>query len=219
MSERTVLLSDFDGTVIDIDTGAYVLSEFANGDWQQLEDRFRHGGLSFEECLRKQYGMINHPKDEILKKVETAVSVRPYFADVVNYCKTNGIELKLVSGGLDFCIKHILERNTLKVDFICPKTTFSHDGIKLEFPKISDATSFSFKDDAVRSYRRRNYTVLYIGDGYSDYHALKEASLKFAMKNSVSAKLFHANNLTFTEVIDFQPVLNSLVNRVHPKTH
>lgn len=162
MSERTILLSDFDGTVIDIDTGAYVLSEFAHGDWQRLEDQLRRGEMSFEECLKQQFGMINSPKDEILKKVETAVAIRPYFADVVNYCKKNGIELKLVSGGLDFCIRHILERNRLQVDLICPKTTFAHDGIKLEFPKRSNASSFSFKDDTVRSYRRREYNVIYV---------------------------------------------------------
>jgi hypothetical protein len=53
----------------------------------------------------------------------------------------------------------------------------------------------------------------------SDLYALKEASLKFAVKDSISAKLFHANNLTFTEVTDFRPVLNSLVNDLHSKVY
>lgn len=211
MPERIVVLSDFDGTVVEIDTGAYVLTEFANGDWQRLEHQFMNGEISFEECLRSQFGMITHPKDEIVKKVET-VSIRPYFVDVVNYCHDNGIELKLVSGGLDFCIKHILERNKLEVDVICPRTTFTCEGLKLEFPKLSDVKSFSFKDDTVRSYRRGNYSVLYVGDGYADYYALKEANLRFVMKDSVSAELFHASKLECTEVTDFEPVLNTLAN-------
>ena len=211
MPERIVVLSDFDGTVVEIDTGVFVLTEFANGDWQRLEREFRSGEISFEECLRSQFGMITHPKDEILKKVET-IPIRPYFVDVVNYCHDNGIEFKLVSGGLDFCIKRILERNKLEVDVICPKTTFTCDGLKLEFPKISDTTSFSFKDDIVRSYRRENCTVLFVGDGYADYYALKEADLRFVMKDSVSAKLFHSSKLEFIEVTDFEPVLNTLAN-------
>ena len=213
MLEKIVLLSDFDGTVIDIDSGAYVLTKFANGDWQRLEHKFRRDEISFEECLRDQFGMITQSKDEILKKVEPAVSIRPYFSQVVNYCQNEGIEFKLVSGGLDFCIKHILERNKLNVDIICPKTTYTLGGFKLEFPKVSDPTSLSFKDDTVRSYRRKNYSVLYVGDGYADYHALKEANLRFVMKGSVSAKLFHTNKLEFTEVTDFEPVLNSLARR------
>ena len=209
MPERIVVLSDFDGTVVEIDTGVFVLTEFANGDWQRLEREFRNGEISFEECLRSQFGMITHPKDEILKKVET-IPIRPYFVEVVNYCHDNGIEFKLVSGGLDFCIKRILERNKLEVDVICPKTTFTCDGLKLEFPKLSDTTSFSFKDDTVRSYRRDNYTVLFVGDGYADYYALKEADLRFVMKDSVSAKLFHSSKLEFIEVTNFEPVLNTL---------
>jgi len=211
MPERIVVLSDFDGTVVEIDTGAYVLSEFANGDWRHVERQFESGEISFEECLRSQFGMIIHPKDEILKKVET-VSIRPHFDDVVNYCHDNRIDFKIVSGGLDFCIKHILERNKLKVDVICPKATFTCDGLKLEFPKLSDVKSFSFKDDTVRSYQREDYSVLYVGDGYADYYALKEADLRFAMKDSVSAKLFHANKLELIEVTDFEPIFSTLAN-------
>jgi len=207
MHEKIVLLSDFDGTVTDIDTGIYVLSKFANGDWRELDNRLTHGEITFEECLREQYGMINHPKNEILKMVETAVAVRRYFGDVVNCCKEKGIELKLVSGGLDFCIKHILERNNLDVDFIAPKTTFGVSGITLEFPSITDTTSFNFKDDTVRRYQREGYNVVYVGDGYGDYYAIKEANLRFAMKDSISARLCHANNVTFHEITDFEPVL------------
>ena len=210
MSKRIVLLSDFDGTVIDIDSGEYVLDRFANGDWRYVEQQFRLGEISFEESLRDEFGMITESKDEILKKVDPAVSIRPYFGDVVNYCQNKGIELKLVSGGLDFCIEHILERNRLHVDVISPKTTFAPDGLKLEFPRLSNPRSFSFKDDTVRSYQRKDYCVLYVGDGYADYFALKEANLRFVMKGSVSAELIRLNKLEAVEVADFEPVLSAL---------
>jgi len=210
MPKRIILLSDFDGTVIDIDSGEYVLDRFANGDWRNVEQQFRLGEISFEQSLKDEFGMITESKDEILKKVDLAVSIRPYFADVVHYCQSKGIELKLVSGGLDFCIKHILARNSLDVDVICPKTTFAPEGLKLEFPRLSDPASFSFKDDMVRNYQRKQYCVLYVGDGYADYYALKEANLRFVMKGSVSAELIHLNRLEATEVADFEPILNSL---------
>jgi len=210
MLKPIVVLSDFDGTIIDIDTGAYVLSKFANGDWAQLENQLRLGEISFEECLRDQYEMIAGSKGQILKKIDPVVSIRPYFGDVVNYCQGNGIEFKVVSGGLDFCIKHILERDGLNVDVICPKTTFTPQGLKLEFPTVNDPMSFSFKDDMVRDYQRRDYSVMYVGDGYADYYALKEANVRFVMKGSVSAELFHLNKLEAIEVADFEPILNVL---------
>jgi len=42
----------------------------------------------------------------------------------------------------------------------------------------------NLKDDVVRSYRTRADTVAYIGDGRWDLHALRNADLKFAIKNS-----------------------------------
>jgi len=210
MSKRIILLSDFDGTVIDIDSGEYVLDRFAKGDWRYVEQQFRLGELSFEQSLRGEFGMITGSVDEILKKVDPAASIRPYFADVVKFCQYSGIELKLVSGGLDFCIKHILERDGLNVEVICPKSTFTHEGLKLEFPSLSNPTSFSFKDDMVRNYQRKNYRVLYVGDGYADYYALKEANMRFVMKGSVSAELIRLNKIEAIEVADFEPVLNAL---------
>lgn len=211
MPEKIVVLSDFDGTIVEIDTGAYLLTEFANGDWRRLEDQFESGEITFDECLRGQFGMITQTKGELLKKVDT-VRIRPYVADVVRYCRDNGIEFKIASGGLDFCIQHILERNKLEVDVICPKTTFTCDGLKLDFPELTDPTSFSFKDDIVRRYQRENCFVLFVGDGYADYYALKQADLRFVMKDSVSARLLRKSNLDFTEVADFEPVFDKLAN-------
>ena len=156
--------------------------------------------------------MIAPKKEEILRKVETRAIIRPYFAQVANYCQSNGIEFKIVSGGLDFCIRHILERSNLDVELICPKIKFAPDGLKLEFPKLQDPASSNFKDDTVRSYQKSEYTVLYVGDGYGDYNALKKANLRFVMRDSDSAKLFHENKLEFTEIVDFEPVLKSLTS-------
>lgn len=210
MREKLVLLSDFDGTVVDIDTGAYVLDEFANRSWRDVEEQFTRGEITFEESLKREFEMINSPMDEILKSVEKAATVRDHFDDVVKCCREKDIEFKLVSGGLDFCIKHILEKNHLDVDVIAPKTTFTADGLKLEFPKLSDVTCFSFKDDTVRRYQRLGFNVAYVGDGYADYYAIKEADLRFAMNDSVSARLCQTNKIAFTEIVDFEPVLKIL---------
>jgi 2-hydroxy-3-keto-5-methylthiopentenyl-1-phosphate phosphatase len=210
MQKKLVLLSDFDGTVVDIDTGAYVLDEFANSSWRDIEEQFTRDEITFEECLKREFAMINHPKDEILKSVENATTVRDHFDDVVKCCRERNIELKLVSGGLDFCIKHILEKNHLDVDVIAPKTTFTVDGLKLEFPKLSNVTCFSFKDDTVRRYQRLGFNVAYVGDGYADYYAIKESNLRFAINDSVSARLCQANKIVYVEIADFEPVLKIL---------
>ncbi|MHA2368192.1 MAG: hypothetical protein ACXADX_05165 [Candidatus Hodarchaeales archaeon] len=38
-----VILCDFDGTIVDIDTAEYLLEKFARGNWQQYDVQLEKG--------------------------------------------------------------------------------------------------------------------------------------------------------------------------------
>ena len=211
MRQKTVLLSDFDGTIANIDTAAFALRKFSTGDWEILEKQFESGEITFEECLRKQFAMLNAPKNRIIETVDEAASLRPHFVQLVSYCEAHSIRFIIVSGGLDFCINHLLKKNHIAVEVIAPKSNHAPGGIELQFPTVHDNSSFSFKDDLVKHYRRLGFTVIFVGDGYADYYALREADVRFAIKDSVSARLCHANGIACEEISDFKPVLSLLV--------
>ena len=211
MRKKMILLSDFDGTIANIDTAAFALRKFSTGDWEILEKQFESDEITFEECLRKQFAMLNAPKNKILEAVDEVALLRPHFVQLLSYCEAHGIRFIVVSGGLDFCIRHLLNKNRIAVEVISPRSKPAPEGIGLQFPTLYDISSFSFKDDLVKHYRRLGLTVVFVGDGYVDYYALKEADVRFAVKDSLSARLCHSNKIACEEISDFEPVINLLI--------
>ena len=83
-------------------------------------------------------------------------------------------------------------------------------GIKFRFLKLKDNRSMNLKDDVVRSYRTRADTVAYIGDGRWDLHALRNADLRFAIKNSKLSQLCKEQEIQAKIVSDLNEMVASL---------
>jgi len=206
------ILCDFDGTVLNIDTCVFILEKFAEGDWRTFDEQLEKGEITLEECLRKQFSTVRVSKKLILKEIEPVLSVRPNFEKLVEYCSTYKIALILVSAGLDFVIRHFLEQRGWGgfMEVYAPKATCTVKGIKFTFPKLFDEASISFKDDLVRRCKREGNNVVYVGDGFADYHAARNADLAFAIKGSKSAELLKREGIVHKEISDFQDVVEAM---------
>ena len=54
-----IILSDFDGTIINIDSCEYILSKFVpHEEWKIYDYKYERGEIPLEEAMRKQYGLI-----------------------------------------------------------------------------------------------------------------------------------------------------------------
>ena len=51
--DQPVIISDFDGTLIEIDSVRYILETYVDGDWKAPDDLYNEGLISLEECLRQ----------------------------------------------------------------------------------------------------------------------------------------------------------------------
>jgi HAD superfamily phosphoserine phosphatase-like hydrolase len=209
---RLVVLSDFDGTVTLNDTFENVLEKFGQGDWRAVDDQYVKGEITLEDCIRIQGGMVRASIPQVLDELDQVTEFRPGFDNLAEYCKTNHYPLVLVSAGLDFVIKHFLTRENLvdKVELFAAVAKCTPMGIKFDFLKLKDNRSISFKDDTVRYYKTRADTVAYIGDGRWDLQALRNADLRFAIKNSKLAELCKEQEIQATTVADFTEVVTSL---------
>ena len=208
-----VLLCDFDGTITNLDTALFLLDKFVKGDWRIFDIQYREGKITLEECIQEQYSMFDVPKHIMLNELEKAVSFRSNFNKLIDYCRIQNIPFIIVSAGLDFVINHFLNQkglaNSIKVHSV--KTTITENGIKLAFPKLFDKDSTDFKDDLVRYYKKNGSHVIYIGDGTSDYQAIKNADYRFSIKNSRLAELCRKNKISHQEIDDFQEVIDALM--------
>jgi len=213
---RLAVLSDFDGTVTLNDTFENVLEKFGQGDWRAADDQYVKGEITLEECIRIQGGMVRASKPQVLNELDQVTKLRPGFDNLAEYCKTNHYPLVLVSAGLDFVITHFLTRENLvnKIELFAAVAKCTPMGIKFDFLKLKDNRSVNFKDDAVRYYKARADTVAYIGDGRWDLHALRNADLRFAIKNSKLAELCKEQEIQATIVADFTEVVNSLQREI-----
>ena len=130
--------------------------------------------------------------------------------EVKNNRKTRKIPFIIVSAGLDFVIRHFLELKGLKnkIEIRAVKTTIQNGRTKLSLPKLLDKASIDFKEDLVKYYTKQGKRVIYIGDGTSDYNAIKNADFPFVIKDSKLADLCKRTKVLHKEITDFQKVIN-----------
>jgi 2,3-diketo-5-methylthio-1-phosphopentane phosphatase len=204
-----VILCDFDGTIVDIDTAEYLLEKFGQGNWQQYDMQLEQGEITLEECMIKQYAMIKTPKAVLLEDLANAATMRPHFDSLVAYCKARKIPLIIVSAGLDFCITYFLEKiGDSLIEIHAAKTNFSDKGIELVFPELRDKTSTDFKVDLIRFYQNQAKQVVYIGDSLSDFNAVKDADFSFTIKGAKLSEFCRRQRIRHQEIETFQEIID-----------
>lgn len=209
-----MILSDFDNTIVNIDTAAFALNQFADPGWKRIEASFEEGNISFEDSIRQEYAMINAPENVILNELDKAASLRPHFDELLSYCRKIELPFTVVSAGLQFSIRHFLnQKSWLKlIEIYAPKSEYTGHGYKVSFPELFDESSINFKHDLVKYRRKCGNRVIFIGDGLGDIPAAKEADLRFAIKGSNLAEACLKGNVTCSEVTDFQEVIDEIGN-------
>jgi 2-hydroxy-3-keto-5-methylthiopentenyl-1-phosphate phosphatase len=207
-----VVLSDFDGTITDIDTGEFVLRKFAQGEWKIFDKMLERGEITLEECLTKQFSKVKTRRKEIISALDLErIFLRKNFKIFLASCLEQRIPFRIVSAGLDFCIKHLLTANKITdVKIICPKAKCTKQGIRFYFPIIQNKKSNNFKEGCVRAYKAQNRKVIFIGDGVSDYEAAKASHISFAVRGSNLARIMKQHRIKFREFSDFEEVANQI---------
>ena len=146
-----VVLCDFDGTIVDIDTCVLILDRFSEEDWRKMDVQYKKGEISLEECLQNQFSKLNLDKTQIIHTVIQFAHLRTHFQEFVEYCRTESIPLIIVSAGLDFIIRHFMEINrwSNNIQIYSPRSEITSKGVSFTFPKLLQKTSTNFKDDLV----------------------------------------------------------------------
>jgi len=208
---KSIVVSDFDGTIVDIDTGEYLLSRFATGDWRTYDERLERGEISLEECLRRQFAMIREREQDLIQAVDGAASFRAGFADLVGHCRKKRVPFVVLSAGLDFVIRHMLSNEKLQdqVVVVAPRARATKRGITFDFTN-TPRRGRDFKSELVRAYRAEGRRAVYVGDGFSDFGAAKNADVRFAIRGSRLAELCRKEGVASQEISDLAEVIPSL---------
>jgi 2,3-diketo-5-methylthio-1-phosphopentane phosphatase/HAD superfamily hydrolase (TIGR01509 family) len=181
---KKLILCDFDGTISIKDMGYVLLNRFSSGDWEAIDRDYCEGKIGSREAYSRIVKIFRGNPEDVLNFVQNHSDIDPHFKSFYQYCRGNGIDVKIVSDGFDFYIRAILEVHHLSdIPFYANATRPLIDGgIDISFPYVSQECGLcgTCKKQILLNHRRDYDHVLFAGNGISDRCAAREADLAFA---------------------------------------
>ena len=189
MNKSLRFFVDFDGTISQQDIGdsifkTFLLPELIEVDWHdELIDEWKAGRISSKVCLGDACRNTRVTKPELdahLNGCELTEGIH----DFIDYCSRGGYPVVILSDGMDYYIDYMLKSNNLDIEFYANAMTFDDGSLTAGFPYADHGCGRcgNCKRHHIRALRRDDETVAYIGDGYSDRYAIRDADIVFARR-------------------------------------
>ncbi len=211
MSKKLVLFCDFDGTITEKDNIVAIVRKFAPPEWEALTEQILSQKISVQEGVGKLFQLLpSSLRDQIVDYITKEATIRPGFADFVRYCREEGIEWLVTSGGIDFFVDPILAPFDLKdVPIYCNGSDFSGDKITITWPHSCDDHCSNgcgmCKTTIIRRYDPATHFRVVIGDSITDLAGAKIADFviarSFLAQKAQELELPHQSFATFHDVI------------------
>lgn len=216
MTKKIAILCDFDGTVAREDVGNLLFKTFSNGgDARGVVEKWRRGEISSRECLEREAEMARARRCDLDEFIQDR-RLDPYFKDFCDFAKKRGMEVVIVSDGLDYYIESMLVRNGLGgIDFFANRLKFDDDILRLEFPHfdlLNCQDCACCKTHHLYRYRDEGYYIIYVGDGLSDACPCATADLVFA--KGQLREFCEKTGINYVEFANFRDVEREVLERL-----
>ena len=220
LKDPPAVLCDFDDTTVVENVAELLLDHFSqDGVWRELRRQSQDRSITFREYQEQAFKGIGASLEDMKAVVRDRATLRPYFKELWTYCRARAIPLAIVTVGLDFYVDALLEREGMEeIPRYAVKTSFSHNGISFEYPHPWDGSGGSTmevcsswgnsKCSVLGKYRGMGHSIIYVGDGRSDYCPASIADRVYARGPLV--RLCRENGIRFTEFQDFRELLRDL---------
>jgi 2-hydroxy-3-keto-5-methylthiopentenyl-1-phosphate phosphatase len=185
---RVNVVCDFDGTIALEDVTDSLLDRFADPSWKQVEAQWLAGQFGSRECMARQVSLIEATYDELDRYLD-AVEIDFSFPSFVDECERRGnIALNVVSDGIDYAVRRILENHGLSRLRVKANALIALPDRKfrLDFPHAApdcSARAGNCKCAIARKLSRPmpSYSpTILIGDGASDFCVASQVDFVFA---------------------------------------
>jgi 2-hydroxy-3-keto-5-methylthiopentenyl-1-phosphate phosphatase len=207
---KTLFQCDFDGTITEQDASFFLLDAFAQGDWRQLLREYKQHKISVGEFNTKAFAMVKASQETLLETVRGKVKIRPGFQELVTYCTKRGFRFVIVSNGLAFYIKAILQEIGLaNIEVYAAEAWFHPEGMEVQYiGPVGNQLGDGFKEAYIKLFLKQGYRVIYAGNGDSDIYPAKYAHQVFARGELLN--YYRQNNLECQAFSDLSDIIKAL---------
>ncbi len=179
---------DFDDTAAEMNVAQMLLERFAARTTRMHRELFSRGETDFREYQERAFDEVRATVGEMSEYVSRNASLRPGFAELVEAASGTGGSVKIVSAGLRFYIRALLDaRGFEKLDIVAVDATASSTGrgpFRYDYPlrlRGCDPAGAVCKCKAIMDAKAAGMRTVFIGDGLrSDACAAARAEVVFA---------------------------------------
>ena len=206
-----IIVSDFDGTITKVDCLYNFFKKYAKENWLEVEQLWTEGKIGSKECLIREFALVENLTPELIEKHLETVELDSDFKEFNELRLKKDVKLVIVSDGVDYFIKKILQKNGIKnIEIISNHGEFINKEFKMSYPNQNPDcknNSGTCKCKIVNNLKQKYDEIIYIGDGVSDFCVANKADklfakaslLKYCQKNNIK----HIEFKTFKDVATF----------------
>jgi 2,3-diketo-5-methylthio-1-phosphopentane phosphatase len=213
------VLCDFDDTTAVENVAEIIMTRFGDERWLSMRTEFRTGRYTLREYQEKAFSLVEASRDDMMAEVQERATLRPGFKELHSYSCEHSVALAIVSNGLDFYVQALLEREGLGgLPIHTVQARFNSHGIEFAYPYADEACSDfgNCKCRVLEEYRKQGRSIVYVGDGRTDFCAAAASDLVFARKDL--ARFCRTYGIPHLGFGDFGDVLK-LVRNVTEEAH
>lgn len=206
-----IILCDFDGTISECDVTDVLLQRFGQSGCALLEAAWEAGKIGSRQCMSEQIALLDASQSE-LDDCLSNVAIDPHFKQFCETAEAAKVALHIVSDGLDYAIRAVLRRYDLgSIPVFANRLVQTGERRwRLDFPYATpdcEKQSGHCKCRRLARCRRDARSVLYIGDGASDYCVSHHVDLVLAKGNLIH--YCEQAGIPYLPVMGFADVLRS----------
>lgn len=214
--KKALVISDFDGTICTVDVGSRVLSHFARKRWDDIDREVVKGRIGSREAYRRVAPFMAANLARFTAYVLKLAEIDPFFKAFYRLAKKKRVDVKIVSDGLDFYIRAIMEKHRLgEIEYYSNAVYFGQDdSLTFHFPQSNELCGRcgTCKNKILNDHRLIYEKIIYVGNGHSDICPSRCADLVFA-KDVLLRKCEEEGTTPYRPFDNFSAVSNYL------KTH
>ena len=138
--KKALVISDFDGTICTVNVGNKVLSRFTNKSWNDIDRENVQGSIGSREAYSRIAPLMAANAMRLNAYVLKLAKIDPFFARFYRIAKKKGVDVKIVSDGLDFYIRAIMEKYRLgEIEYFSNTVVFGqNDSLAFNFPQANE---------------------------------------------------------------------------------